>query len=94
MHSSMPYEEVTKEICFSMFMSLQKNKGKKKREKKKKMLKKKRKKNKKKQKKRPKKRRRRRRDSFVAFEGASIEVHYSYNLLKAFYAPWFTMLLP
>ena len=29
-----------------------------------------------------------------SFEGASIEVHYSYNLLKAFYAPWYVMLLP
>ena len=57
MHSSMPYEEVTKEICFSMFMSLQKKKkkGKKKEKRKKKMLKKKRKKNKKKQKKDQKK---------------------------------------
>ena len=86
MHSSMSYEEVTKEICFSIFMSLQKKK-------KKRCCKKKKKKQKKRQKKKKKKKKKK---GFIcgAFEGASIEVHYSYNLLKAFYAPWFTMLLP
>ena len=55
MHSSMPYEELTKEICFSMFYAFatkktKKNKKKRKKEKKRKK----------------KKKKRRRRDSVVA----------------------------
>ena len=78
MHSSMSYEELTKEICFSMFYEFSKRKKEKKREKKEKKERKKKKKEKKKKKKKVQ----------------SIEVHYSCNLLKAFYAPCFTMLLP
>ena len=76
MYSSMPYEELTKEICFSIFYEF--------------FLKQKHKKNKEKKKKKKKKK------GFIcgSFEGASIEVHYSYNLLKAFFAPWYAILLP
>ena len=68
-----------------------KKKRDKKKEKKEKKKKKKEEKKEKKEKKRKKKKK-----GFIcgSFEGAFIEVHYSYNLLKAFYAPWFTMHLP
>ena len=90
----MPCEELTKEIYFSMLYEFAK-KRKKKKKKKKQDKKKVEKKETKKKKKKTKKKKKKKKKGFIcgSFEGASIEVH-SYNLLKAFYAPWFTMLLP
>ena len=50
----------------------------------------------KKEKKQTKKKKKKKKKGFMcgSFEGASIEVHCSYNILKAFYAPWYVMLLP
>ena len=71
---------------FSMFYEFAKKK--KKMEEKKKLKK-------KETKKKDQKKKKKKKKGFIcgSFEGASSEVHYSYNLLKAFYAPWFTMCL-